>query len=157
MKRSYPFASLKSVHMWMFFFDLTSFLWFHLLRNHQFCSYKIKAAPGGGQSHNKAVGQNFCKNEYNATGLCNKASCPLANSRYATVREIDGQSQLITKKKKSIRPLERPLMRYWWLSNPSPSPPTKVTSIYFKKLSNDLTHQLTSGKRQDSPQIMPKL
>ncbi|KAH9462527.1 hypothetical protein H4Q26_011850 [Puccinia striiformis f. sp. tritici PST-130] len=65
--------------------------------NHQFCSYKIKAAPGGGHSHNKAVGQNFCKNEYNATGLCNKASCPLANSRYATVREIGGIVYLFQK------------------------------------------------------------
>lgn len=65
--------------------------------NHQFCSYKIKAAPGGGQSHNKPVGQNFCKNEYNATGLCNKASCPLANSRYATVREIGGIVYLFQK------------------------------------------------------------
>ncbi|KAG0143521.1 hypothetical protein CROQUDRAFT_66132 [Cronartium quercuum f. sp. fusiforme G11] len=65
--------------------------------NHQFCSYKIKAAPGGGQSHNQPVGQNFCKNEYNATGLCNKASCPLANSRYATVREIDGIIYLFQK------------------------------------------------------------
>lgn len=58
--------------------------------NNQFCSYKVKQAPGSGSSHNKQVGQNFCKNEYNVTGLCNRSSCPLANSRYATVREMGG-------------------------------------------------------------------
>lgn len=65
--------------------------------NHQFCSYKIKAVQGGGESHNKTVSSSFCKNEYNLTGLCNKASCPLANSRYATVREIDGMIYLFQK------------------------------------------------------------
>jgi protein MAK16 len=49
--------------------------------NHQFCSYK---ATIGKAKSDKIM---FCRHPYSVTGLCNRSSCPLANSRYATLRE----------------------------------------------------------------------
>ncbi|KAI1814505.1 Mak16-domain-containing protein [Poronia punctata] len=42
----------------------------------QFCAYKVKATRE----------RTFCRNEMNISGLCSRTSCPLANSRYATIR-----------------------------------------------------------------------
>lgn len=59
-------------------------IWQVIRHNH--CSFMTKIETG-----------NFCRNPYNLTGVCNRSSCPLANSRYATIRDHDGVFYLYMK------------------------------------------------------------
>jgi len=59
--------------------------------NHQFCSYKRTIGKA------KSDKTTFCQHPYSVTGLCNRTSCPLANSLYATLREEDGKVFLCMK------------------------------------------------------------
>ncbi|SMN20036.1 similar to Saccharomyces cerevisiae YAL025C MAK16 Essential nuclear protein, constituent of 66S pre-ribosomal particles [Maudiozyma saulgeensis] len=55
--------------------------------NQSFCSHRIKSPSG----------QTFCRDPHNVTGLCTRQSCPLANSKYATVRSDKGRIYLYMK------------------------------------------------------------
>ncbi|KAG5522057.1 hypothetical protein RHGRI_034308 [Rhododendron griersonianum] len=59
-------------------------IWQVIRHNH--CSFMTKITTG-----------NFCRNPYNVTGICNRSSCPLANSRYATIRDHEGVFYLYMK------------------------------------------------------------
>ncbi|KAL3813442.1 hypothetical protein ACJIZ3_014710 [Penstemon smallii] len=59
-------------------------IWQIIRHNH--CSFMAKSET-----------EIFCRNSYNVTGNCDRSSCPLANSRYATIRDHDGVFYLYMK------------------------------------------------------------
>jgi len=59
--------------------------------NNQFCSHKTTLTNA------KSDKREFCRHPYSVTGVCNRSSCPLANSRYATIREEEGKVTLYLK------------------------------------------------------------
>ncbi|KAF2267593.1 Mak16 protein [Lojkania enalia] len=66
-----------------------------------FCSFKLKTTKD----------QTFCRNENNVTGFCSRQSCPLANSRYATIRSDPATGNLYL----YIKAVERShLPSKWW-------------------------------------------
>ncbi|RMZ72818.1 66s preribosome component mak16 [Pyrenophora seminiperda CCB06] len=66
-----------------------------------FCSFKLKTTKD----------QTFCRNEHNVSGYCSKQSCPLANSRYATIRSDSATGELYL----YIKAIERShLPSKWW-------------------------------------------
>lgn len=54
--------------------------------NQGHCNFKIKT-----------IEHAFCLYDFNVTGLCNRESCPLANSNYATCKEERGKIFLYIK------------------------------------------------------------
>lgn len=61
------------------------FIW-QIIGEKKFCSFKRILEQGI-----------FCKNKFNLTGLCSRQSCPLSNSKYATIIEKEGVLYLIKK------------------------------------------------------------
>jgi hypothetical protein len=81
-----------------------------------FCSYKLKTTKD----------QTFCRNENNVSGFCSKQACPLANSRYATIRSDPKTGHLYL----YIKAIERAhLPSRWWEKIRLPSNYTKALEM----------------------------
>jgi protein MAK16 len=91
--------------------------------NEQFCSFKVKTRAPEKQA--------LCRNENNLTGLCNKSSCPLANSNYATVRR-DGEKLALCVKRPEHQHEPRKIWEKIYLSDTKTE---KAKAVILKTLS----------------------
>jgi protein MAK16 len=70
--------------------------------------------------------QTFCRNENNVSGYCSRQACPLANSRYATIRSDPATGGLFL----YIKAIERAhLPSKWWEKIKLPSNYTKALEL----------------------------
>jgi hypothetical protein len=70
--------------------------------------------------------QVFCRNEHNVSGYCSRQSCPLANSRYATIRSDPATGGLYL----YIKEIERNhLPSKWWEKIKLPSNYAKALEL----------------------------
>ncbi|TBU07099.1 ribosomal protein L28 [Hamiltosporidium magnivora] len=69
-----------------------SSIWKTIGGSKNFCAYKLTTDTE----------PPLCKNPYNVTGLCDEFSCPLSNSKYATLREINGGIFLFVKEPERV-------------------------------------------------------
>ncbi|KAF2002558.1 Mak16 protein [Amniculicola lignicola CBS 123094] len=86
-----------------------------------FCSFKLKTSKD----------QTFCRNENNVTGFCSRQACPLANSRYATIRSDPATGTLYL----YIKAIERShLPTKWWEKIKLPKDYTKALELVDSQL-----------------------
>mmetsp|Transcript_39407 Transcript_39407/g.92172 ORF Transcript_39407/g.92172 Transcript_39407/m.92172 type:complete len:171 (-) Transcript_39407:737-1249(-) len=62
-----------------------------IIGEREFCCFK-----------KKTIFKNFCSHKFNITGLCSKQSCPLANSKYATIIQQQGKFFLVKKDERNL-------------------------------------------------------
>ncbi|KAI5184540.1 protein MAK16 [Nematocida homosporus] len=74
-------------------------IWNAIGQSHKFCSFKMKTDTE----------EVLCKNANNVSGICSRSTCPLANSKYATVRAINDKLYLLLKEPERVH---KPRLQY---------------------------------------------
>ncbi|XP_042478246.1 protein MAK16 homolog isoform X2 [Macadamia integrifolia] len=122
-----------------------------VIRHNNNCSFMVKIPTGI-----------FCRNPYNVTGICNRSSCPLANSRYATIRDHDERAhkpdelwereKLPRNYEKALEIVDKHLM-YWpkFLVHKTKQRLTKMTQmqIRMRKLALKMSEKIMTTPRKE--------